>query len=344
MYDDSVNRVSISVDIYNLLVLLSTALMALGIIIYWLIWYGHRDSFERSSYLQALVDLISHIPTAASKPGLHIAAGMSFASGLSLLISTAIADILISHSSRTPDQLGGMVATIGGVLISIGFSGISLWTLWQTRRIEFQAGYKVHDFHDLISILDDELEKIITSYEGVYGRKAQPFHRVYLVTTHPFLGALTYPNSNKTTMFKNHLSTLTSCLNDDTDSKLIFRVLCGNHNAIQKFYSNYYASAGKENEKIIQKAKSVSSDIDEMNARVLRSGGQQPFILCEQIPPVQFMIVGNTLFEFTLESGHSQSEVFNTQVVHDSRYCGAYIKNFEIYQSVYSGGKNGYEH
>jgi hypothetical protein len=280
-----------------------------------------------------IVDLISHVPSPNSGPGFHVLAGTSLVGGLSIGLATVLSDIAVPFSDFTP-----AVVSTASLLIGLTFSSVSLWTLWQARRLDFQAGYKIHDFHDLIARINRDLTALFESLQGVYQLRAQPYHRVYLVTTQPFLGMLSYPNSTETREFQEHFRTLARLTADtirlhkrgDSSHDLDFQVICGDPLAIKEFHRSFYHQSARTPEELAALDDSVEREIQQMSDVIMAAGGTGPFLRTRDVPRVQFMIIGNKLYEFTLDPGNSVTEIFNTQVLHDSRYCEAYIQNFSI--------------
>jgi len=320
-------------DVYYRYLAIYSFLVTIGSIIYWVLFLRNQPVFTNQSWKKTLVDLISHLPDSTSGPGAHIFAGVFFASGVSGIISIIIADAISS-----PDQLHGMIISTNSLLIAALFSSVTLWTLWQARRISYQSGYQIHDFHDLISHVNNDLEDLCDSISNVYNMKPQPFHRVYLVTKQPFLGMLTYPVSPETRKFKQHLITLSSYAANSIAAKeggkainpLVFEIICGTENVISQFHKEYYQGGSKSKQEIKQLGEDVELEIRQMDEKLQAVGAHGPFYRTVKVPKVQFMIIGNKLYEFTLHPGNSVTEIFNTQVVTDSRYCNAYIETFSI--------------
>ena len=283
---------------------------------------------------RSLVDLFSHLPVAETGPAAHVVAGASLVSGLALLSAIFLADGLGENG-----RFFEITMASAGLFIAVSFSFVTIWTLWQTRRLDFQAGYKIFDFLDLIKKLNHELDVLIDSYVNVYAGRAQPFHRVYLVTTEPFLGSLSYKKSRETDIFRGHLEKLSTLRADSLrvnngDEKFHFHVVCGDHNTIQKFHESFYRCSSTPLEEVRRGAERANKDIDRFNEVVQEAGGVGPFYRSNRVPPVQFMVIGNKLFEFTLESQGSMSEIFNTQVVFDTRFCKNYIETFDILREL----------
>jgi len=328
-------------ELYHYSLIFSLILLIIGGFTYTFLYRKYRVLREDKSTSEAVIDIISHVPEIGAGPGPHILAGISLVCGFSLLSSTIISDIVAPKG-----EFIAYLVSVSSLSIAAVFSSISMWTLWQARRLEFQAGYKIHDFYHLIINLNKDLEALLVSIRESYHLKAQPFHRVYLITTQPFLGMLSYPNSEASNKFK---SLLKQCVDVYYDTILDFNlenaknifefhVLCGDCELFKKFHQSFYQNSGVDAKKINNINIEVETEIDALNKKVKRGNSKDliksdlgPFHRMKAVPSVQFMIIGNKLYEFTLEAGNSQSEIFNTQVVHDSRYCEAYIKNFNLF-------------
>ncbi len=324
---------------YRVLVFLSTIFIILGSYSYFKLFRDFRVLREQRTISERLVDLISHVPDPKAGPGPHIFAGVTLIFGIALAFGTIVADV-----SSEPEDFLSYVISLSSLIVGTLFSAISLWTLWQTRRLEYQAGYKIFDFHHLIIVLNKELDNLLSSLRN-YQKKPQPFHRVYLVTTQPFLGMLTYPNSKETSKFESSLfecarlySDLVLEFNNNSIPRMFeFQVICGDKSAISEFHKKYFTANGTTESKLADLDDTVEIKIKQMNELARTQNKKNkitenlgPFLRMDHVPKVQYMIIGNKLFEFTLESGNSLSEIFNTQVVSDSRYCNAYIENFKI--------------
>lgn len=298
----------------------------------------YRFILEHQPTGKSLIDIFSHLPDPSTGPAVHVLGGACAVTGTSLLAATMVADIL-----TPPDQFVANLVSVTGLFIGIAFSLITLWTLWQTRRIDYQAGYRIHDFYDLIHQLNLEVARLIESFNEVYGGRAQPFHRVYLVTTQPFLGSLSYPNKKATLRFRQNLRTLVDIRYESLRSKregknpgaFEFHVLCGDRQAIREFHKEFCKHDPAALRKAQESADEVNNDLCALDARFGTIDDPGPFYRVRRVPPVQFMIVGNKLFEFTLEAQKSRSEIFNTQVVHDTRFCKNYIETFDVLRDVY---------
>jgi hypothetical protein len=304
---------------------------------YWKLWRQYAVVFEYQPPGRTLVDLFSHVPEVSAGPLCHVVAGVSLVTGLAALVAAIALDAFGDQRVYLEDLI-----SFTGLMLAISFSSVTLWTLWQTRRIDYQAGYKIFDFRHLIEQLNREIDDLLRSFHETYSGRAQPFHRVYLVTTEPFLGRLSYPHHSCSETFLANLrkladaSALSLEAHGATDA-LRFEVLCGDTVTIRNFYNNFYRQSHLPQEKIENRVQDTEADIANMNARLAKVGSSGPFYRVSRLPPLQFMVVGNKLFEFTLESQKSMSEIFNTQVVHDTRFCTKYIQTFEIMKDSFCG-------
>ncbi|HEX8624696.1 MAG TPA: hypothetical protein VF782_06420 [Allosphingosinicella sp.] len=318
---------------YHALVAVAAGLLAIAFTIYAYLCWKNLPILESQRTPRTFVDLFSHLPVTESGPAPHVIAGASLLTGLSLLVGIFLADRMGEE-----ERFFEITIASAGLLIAVSFSFVTIWTLWQTRRIDFRAGYKIFDFLDLIKKLNLELDALTKSYVEVYDKRAQPFHRVYLVTTEPFLGSLSYKDLPAQKAFRNHLEELSKLRAQSLRSKangdqtFEFHVVCGDAETILKFHREFYNGANQPVEEIERAAKEANQDIARFNQMVQEAGGEGPFYRTNRIPPVQFMVIGNKLFEFTLESQGSMTEIFNTQVVFDTRFCRNYIETFDVFR------------
>ena len=309
-------------DEYHAILAAAAAMMTVGVAVYWLIFARYNEVFEFLSFRNAAVDLVSHLPEAKAGPTMHVAGTVLLLSGLCIAIALVLADLLFPGGELTTGVLG-----VASILLSISFSIISMWTLWQTRRIDFTAGYKIADFGDLIAAANDEIEKVLASYR-LYDFQAQPFHRFYLVTTQPFFGMLSYPTSAQTAQFKSHLIQLADY--SKKASPFDMHLLCGDKEAVKQFHAQMVDRLKLLDDEKKRKREAYDLEVENAISDLVARSGAGVVVRRPKVPPVQFMIVGNKLFEFTLETGNVQSEIFNTQVITDSRYSAAYIEVFKM--------------
>jgi len=307
---------------YYAILAVCTAMLAAGLAAYWALLFRYKTAFEYLPFNTAIFDLISHLPDAKSGPSLHVMGTVLFVSGACIFLALISSDFLTSGP-----QLLSTVFAVGSILLSIAFSVISMGTLWQTRRIDFQAGYKIADFHDLIAAANKEIEKVLASYRS-YDFTAQPFHCFYLVTTQPFFGMVSYPASEETANFKTHLQLLAEYTKKP--SPFSTNMICGDESAIKKLHQDMInrlrLQDGVKRAKIEEYDREAEDGIQKLEAAAAKGVVTRQ----AEVPPVQFMIIGSRLFEFTLESSGPQSEIFNTQVITDTRYSTAYMKMFDI--------------
>ena len=315
-------------------VTLSAILIAMGLAVYVLLFVHYRQVFDRQSTIKTLLDLISHVPSSAAGPGAHIFAGVTLVAGVALGLATMVLDLL------SPTGAGaGTVVSLSGLLVGLVFAAVSLWTLWQTRRLDFQFGFQIAGFHDLIAHINKELDDFISSLQAVYSLRPQPFHRVYLVTTNPFLGKLSYPHSTETTKFRAHLHMLAQFAAEiettrtsarSSERPLAFKILCGTPEAINAFHRSFFGTGSDASERAERASLETERAMADINQLLADAGGEPVFYPMPTVPKVQFMIIGNTLYEFTLDSQGSQTDIYNTNVVRDSRYCSAFVENFHL--------------
>lgn len=166
--------------------------------------------------------------------------------------------------------------------------------------------------------------------------KAQPHHRLYAVAPHFYFGMLSFPNDAVTQRYRNALTDLCQARSSSKNGFPI-EIICGDEGLIRKWHEEYYKKTSDPDLKIAEADRLFEQLISDMNSRGLRIEGDHGqenfeenslFIRMSSLPDVQFMVIGNKLFEFTMNSVNSSTEIYNTQVISDSRQCNAYVNHF----------------
>jgi len=304
-----------------------------GLSVYLSLFFHHREVFDRQNAVKTIFDLISHVPEAKAGPGAHIFAGVSVVGGIAVGLAAVILDVVVPT-----ERSAGTIVSLSSLILGVVFSAIALWTLWQTRRLDFQLGFQISGFHDLIVHINKEIKDLIRSVQSAYAMRPQPFHRVYLVTTNPFFGRLSHPHSPETTDFLSYLFTLAqfvaqthrASVADANAEPLVFKIICGTSEAINNFHREFYGTRPGAEELIARADDDAERAIREIDKWAVDAGADPIFCRKSRIPRVQFMIAGNTLYEFTMDSVNNQTEIYNTNVSRDSRYCNAFIDNFGL--------------
>ena len=305
-------------------------LLGLGLAGYYTLYSRHRDILRLRRNASWLFDLISHIPDKSSGPGVHVLSTVLAIVGTAVFLTTLGLDAFSERYSVVE------IVAIAGFFVTCAFSTIAVWTLWQTRRLAFESGYQISDFHDLVTVIGTELYRLDESFSKKKDGKAHDVHRVYLVSTQPFLGQLSFPKDEAAKNFREALTRCIRCASDcatnSEQDQFRFHLICGSQTRIHKFHENYFGKAevdlvekaNKECEDSISAFEDIISSCTEKNASITR---------VDNVPNIQFMVVGNKLFEFTLDSGNSLTEIFNTQVITDNRYCLRYIEYYDFMKS-----------
>lgn len=293
------------------------------------IWQTHKKDLHEKSFLKSLEYIISHIPSSESRPWKHVKAGMSFCIGICLLGGSTIGVVFNNQNIN----VHALSITAAGLVFAVLISFISFWTLWQTKRIEHIQGYRITHFRSLITKLNEEMKYLVSDYAVANEKNAQDHHRFLFITTNPYLGYLSFPNEEPTEEFKNLFHSLVDHVRESLVSQasnhnqIRVEIVCGNLRALHKFHLDFYngkpdgvAKAKKATREIEARFKSIN---DMTQGKVLRRVRNIP-----RSP--QFAIVGNTLFDFTLDARAPYTEISETNIVADRKRCDIYTHTFNL--------------
>lgn len=307
---------------FLIFIIFGVTLFLIGCILYFYIWKKNKDELPDSkNWRKSLSYIISFTPSGdVLKP---IIAGVFVTVGLGLAIGYSIGYFLNSinftyHSSAV---------TVSSGLFSVFIALITFWTLNQTKKIEHQQGHKIVEFKTLINRLNDEISKLEKSFRNDYKNDAQYFHRLYYITDHPFFGAMSYPDEDATKDLQLNLEKIKKIIKYNKETKFKFEIICCNLGGITKFITEYYNSVTPDaikTEKIKTAIEFFESNIEEYTHLKIATR-------VNDVPTFpQFMIIGNTLFEFIIEAKNPQTQIVETQVITDKKRCDIYIKTFEL--------------
>lgn len=289
---------------------------------YFKIWKINRSNLPNGDNFKKSIEyIISYSPFA--KVIHHILAGISLFAGLGLIFGYGLG--LYLRDSDLAFHSGAI--SISSAIFSVLTAMITFWTLNQTKKIDLQQGYRINDFKSLISHMNKQISWVHDSYIREYNRSAQEFHRVFIITEHPFFGTMSFPDDNATLELKSNFRKLKDILQHDKDSKFIFQIVCGNTNCIESFINNYHESINDEeikSKKVISAKKFFESEIKQFSDLGVVSRKQK-------IPTFpQFAIIGNNVYEFIIQAESPQTEIIETHVVMDRNKCKLYIETFNL--------------
>lgn len=305
-------------------------LIFIGFIVYCYILIVNWDYMSHKNNLSEILrELFSHLDIEKSSPFPHICAGLFFLSGTSILIGELISIFLLGSQHDLSTRLA-----LSGILVGIMFSFVSLWTLWQTRRIAYNSGFVFTDLQKLTSFLNQEITDIVYSYRDFHKRKATPRHRFLLITTQPLFGSLTRFGDQVAEEFEKQLRSLSKCVSESeyiSESsekpahKFKFEIICGSQNCISEFHKLYVGNDREQLNLLDDKIENFIADLQRESN--IKSG---VVFRKEKIPPVQFAIVGNKVITFNLNPESGTSHIFEANVHQDVKHVNAYLETFEF--------------
>ena len=321
---------------YQLLLLLWLISFLVGIGIYYSVIYRpNKDLFSGMNTWDRLLTVFSHIADSNTTPTPHIFAGVLLLMGTSGLVSTATVWIARPH----PFDLSLVLSVFSGLTV-VFFIAVEIWTLWQTRRLFFSQGYVVADFRRLIVQLTEELNLLERSVRIDHKMKPQKHHRVYVVAPHFFFGMLSFPDSKETLDYRNSLTNICA-LRKSCASAFDVQFICSDSDSIAKWHVGFFTERDNPQQKVQDANTAFEALVQEMDTKGLREGESSMFTRLAHVPNVQFMVIGNKLFEFTMNSANNSTSIFNTQVLSDSRQCDAYIEQFKFVKRLAAGAGSG---
>lgn len=319
-------------------VLAGLLFICIGLGCYRMIFVKQRDYFRRkNSKSEVLADLIAYVPDESSRAWPHIVAGVTGCIGFCLICGSVFA----FPFSRSSESFQGMAASAAGVSFSILISGISFWTLYQTKRIAHENGYKIANFTELVDELTRELGRLQEDFLTTHNQRAVAHHRVFVITTNPFFGILSYPTSDFTTKYRLALHGIADCVKSSLNYNQIhnhvqgadfcFEIICGDNEALLEFHTNFYGNTPDAANRAQQTTNLVEQEIQHIQQA---AGNQIIFTRVRQIPPTQFMVIGNLLYEFTLETAEGRSEIYDTDVKEERRACDRFAQTFRVLKQL----------
>ena len=299
--------------------------------------YGrHRDTLGTKSLHDRLKHVLFHVPDECSNAWPHV---LGLVTGLLGLCITAGASFgwLVSDN----DDVGSLHSfSIGAsaFLFAAVVSCVSVWTLWQTMRIDHKVGYRITGFVDLIQELTKEIERLTKDFIETHSQRAVEYHHVALVTTNPFLGMLSYPEESFTFKFEGALHTVARCVNASIAFNrehchtivFGFEVICGDNAALQTFHETFYEDGTDK----VERATRMTAEVEKRIQDHEQSARRKIYTRVAKVPPTQFLVVGDAVYEFTLEALGQRSEIYDTDVRQDRRAAKKSLATFEILKGI----------
>ena len=317
---------------YFMSVVISALSFITGVWLYYhRIYSSNYAHFRGKTRSQAFLALFSHVDSVHTGPAPHIISGVLTLAGGVGLISLAVLRFLIPSKFDA-----AMTLSLFSAIAVLFFAAIEIWTLWQAKRIAFDKGYIVSDFKTLIRQLTEELKLMEQSIRIDY--ELQPerqIHRFYAVAPHFFFGMLSFPRERITRDYRNALVDLCEVRGACTESFPI-DIICSDDASIHEWHMKYFRLSRDKDAKIKSADETFNALLNDMDREARRPDetDYSIFSRMEDVPKVQFMIIGNKLFEFTMNSANNSTNIFNTQVVSDARLCDAYIEQYKFIKNL----------
>jgi len=304
-----------------------------------------KKELSDKGFLRNLEYYIAYVPSDDSKAAHHIVAGVCTSIGFCIVLGICIAAVVIYRDHGGID-FHHIIFESAGLVFAFLISGISFWTLWQTKKIEHLQGFNVTDLTSLLKLLNKEVNRIAADYDSKHHKKALDYHRFFLITANPFLGILSYPDDDDTNSFLGSLNRLKTIKvieksNQNTD-KFKFEIICANKENMKDFHLDFYSKREINQNKFetvenIELPKETKEKIE--NANVITENLLEEFAYdshsivtrVNSVPKFpQFAIIGNTVFEFTLETTSPFTEVTETHIVVDRKRADMYEETFKL--------------
>lgn len=301
--------------------------MFVGIWTYSYIYNKNIDHLRYQDLPSLIVSLFSHVNDEKATATPHVIAGLSTMVGLIGLITLII--VAIQPFAEVDASL---MLSLFSALTVLFFAATEIWTLWQTRRISHERGHKIDTFPQLIARLAKDLDELEEAIRKDFKNKPHDHHRLYIVAPHFLFGMLSHPDADETLDYRDALRSLferrRAC-----ETPFTIEVICGTDVEIETWHKRHIKTVDSEElQTKNEDFEKYLEDLDEMGRREGETGSL--FTRISPVPDVQFMIIGNTLFEFTMNSINKNTEILNTQVMYSRRTCEAYINQFRFIKRI----------
>lgn len=298
-----------------------------GLWTYTYIYIKHITHLRYERLHARAVSLFSHVNADDATATPHIIAGLSTMVGLIGLITLAI--VAIQPFAEVDASL---MLSLFSALTVLFFAATEIWTLWQTRRISHERGHKIDTFPQLIARLAKDLEKLEKAIRKDFKNKPHDHHRLYIVAPHFLFGMLSHPDADETIKYKEALTRLFE-RRRVCETPFPIEVICGTDFEIIAWHKGHIKDA--DSDELQTKNDEFEQYLKYLDERGTREGETGSFFTrISPVPDVQFMIIGNTLFEFTMNSKNKNTEILNTQVMYSRRTCESYINQFKFIKNI----------
>ncbi len=310
-------------------VLLGGVFLIIGLVAYGFLWVTRgRDALRYKPLWLRALHIVAYVPGDESRAWPHVLAGVCSALGVSFIVATVLIRLVDGNGPAS----GAALVTTASFVFAVFISAVTFWVLWQTAKLEHQAGFRMFTFLDLIKRTAEDVTRLVDNFGKAHRRQTKPHHRLYLITTNPFFGTLTYPDEVVTTTYRNAILSLAAACRDSKDTSpghpIEFQIICGNPAARLSFHQSFFASE-KEPAKLAAKLKAAGDRSDQFLSDLTNFGVSVKFVA--KVPPTQFMVIGDTVYEFTIESQDQATEILYTDLKEDRKAADRFAQNFAVF-------------
>jgi hypothetical protein len=315
---------------------LGLCLLLAALVTYIMIFLYHRESLRGMTIKTKIAYLISRVPDEDSSAWPHVLAGVLACLGFCLLIGSVVATMSFVSADFNRHSTA---LTAGSLVFAVLISAVSFWTLWQTKKIEQLQGSNIENFRELMEAMVRDMEAINTDFIANNSR-AREHHRIYLVTTNPLFGKLSFPSARVTQQFEdamrhNAAHAGRSGDNGRDNSGFSMEILCGNADAIRIFHRTFFRGKGEElaaadDHQVVRACEETERVIRSLN----EASGSVIVHRAARVPKTQFAIIGNIVYEFILDAPGFQSEVHRARRIGDRVACERFLETFKLLRDL----------
>lgn len=277
-------------------------------------------SVARRPIKHQLVAMFARVPNDESSPWAHMVAGSLLLSAIAILVAMCFARLV-----EIEDPAAIVTCASMGFSVLVGL--LSFWTLWQTKRIEDLQGRQIDSFAALRDEMHQEMTFVYRDMDKTAGSAAE-YHRFLLVTANPFFGMLSYPEQSETLDFYQAIEHLVNQAKKWDKSPpgigANIKILCADRDGLTDFHAKFLGVASTN--------PSVATITNKVEEKLAALNKMLPGCVARYrgVPTFQFCVVGNTVFEFVLESPGLRTEIRRSQRIADAAACRRFVDVFRI--------------